>query len=96
MAAIREKCSNHWDMSVIVSLAGGEGRPGACTRSGSIVISDISRKSSSRILLTILGGRDAAGLNGSFLDKREFVPVSSPVTVVSGAHVVPAAAARRS
>ena len=96
MAAIRENRSNHWDISVIGSLAGGGGRPGACTRSGSIVISDISRKSSSRILLTILGGRDAAGLNGPFLDKRELAPDPSPVTVVSGVHVFPAAAARRS
>ena len=40
------------------------GWPGVCGKASSMVISDISTNSSSRILLATLGGRTAAGVYG--------------------------------
>lgn len=51
-------------MSVTGSLAGGGGRPGVWGISKSAVTSDISKNSSSSILLTTLCGSDAIGLKG--------------------------------
>ena len=64
MAAMMEKCSTHCEMSVIGRRAGAGGRPGVFSRLSSMVTSDISTNSKSRIFFTSLGGREAAGLNG--------------------------------
>ena len=64
MAAISEKRSTHYEMSVTGSLAGGGARPGGWGRTTSAITSDILRNSKSRIFLTTLCGRDAIGLKG--------------------------------
>ena len=61
IAAISEKCSNHWEIFVIGRREEPDGRPADYTRSSSAVISTNSR---SRILLAILGGTIATGLKG--------------------------------
>ena len=55
--------SSHCEMFVIGRRAGAGGRPGICGRSSSMEISAISTNSRSRIRLTSLEGREAAGLN---------------------------------
>ena len=63
-AAIIENFSTQWEMSVIGGRAGGGARPGTWGGASLVVSSDISTNSKSRIFLTTLGGRDAAGLYG--------------------------------
>ena len=61
IAAISEKCSNHWEIFVTGRREEPDGRPADYMRSSSAVISANSR---SRILLAILGGTNATGLKG--------------------------------
>ena len=63
-AAISEKCSIHCDISRTGGQAGASRRPGACTDSLLLEISDISVNSKSKIFFTTLGGRVVVGLKG--------------------------------
>ena len=53
---------------MIGSRTGGGGRPGTCGMTSSMVTSDISTNSKSRILFTTFGAMAAAGLNGPGVD----------------------------
>ncbi len=64
MAATSRNLSSHWEIMVTGSLAGAAGRPGPVIMLSSIITSDISINSNSRIFLTTFVGRDAAGLKG--------------------------------
>ena len=61
--AINENLSTHCEISVIGRYAGAGGRLGACEKSSSIVSSDISTNSRSRMRLTTFRDKEAAGLN---------------------------------
>ena len=56
---------------MIGNLTGGGWRPGTWAGSESLVTSDISTKSRFRILFTNLGARDATGLNGPDVCRRD-------------------------
>ena len=61
IAAINEKCSNHWEIFVTGRREEPDRWPADYTRSSSAVLSTNSR---SRILLAILDGTIATGLKG--------------------------------
>ncbi len=85
---MREYLSSHCDISVTGSLAGP-------VMSSSIVTSDISMNSRSRIFLTTFIGRDAAGLKGPWGMTVEWV-AGGLLPLVTWASVDAAAAASNS
>ena len=58
-------------MSSIGGRGGAGKRPGIWGESSTTIISDISTNSKSKMHLTTFNGNEAAGLNGSLLDKGE-------------------------